>query len=120
MLWWSPRERIERLVRLEGVEHLKGGKTIVFAPHFVGFEATLARLALDYPVAMMYRGRRIPVSKPSAGRTRFGGVMYPRQGGTKKESPSSIRARFSITCLTSISVPSAPYSSRFSACSPPR
>lgn len=86
MLWWSPRERIERLVRLEGVEHLKGGKTIVFAPHFVGFEATLARLALDYPVAMMYSRQKNPrfEARLYAGRTRFGGVMYPRQGGIKK------------------------------------
>ena len=86
-LWWSPRERLRNLVRLEGVEHLKpGGKTIVFAPHFVGFEATLARLALDYPVAMMYSRQKDPLfeARLLAGRTRFGGVMYPRQGGINR------------------------------------
>jgi KDO2-lipid IV(A) lauroyltransferase len=87
ILWWSPRRRIESLVRLEGVEHLKGhAKTIVFAPHFVGFEATLFRLSLDHPVAMMYSRQKDPLfeARLIAGRTRFGGFMYPRQGGIKK------------------------------------
>jgi Kdo2-lipid IVA lauroyltransferase/acyltransferase len=87
ILWWSPRSRIESLVRLEGVEHLKGhAKTIVFAPHFVGFEATLYRLSLEYPVAMMYSRQKDPLfeARLIAGRTRFGGLMYPRQGGIKK------------------------------------
>jgi KDO2-lipid IV(A) lauroyltransferase len=87
ILWWSPRERIQALVRLEGVEHLKGhAKTIVFAPHFVGFEATLVRLTLDYPLAMMYSRQKDPSfeARLLAGRMRFGGVMIPRQAGVKK------------------------------------
>jgi KDO2-lipid IV(A) lauroyltransferase len=85
-LWWGPRERIEQMVRLEGTEHLRGKKTIVFAPHFVGFEATLARLALEFRVAMMYSRQKDPrfEARLYAGRTRFGGVMYPRQGGIKR------------------------------------
>jgi KDO2-lipid IV(A) lauroyltransferase len=87
ILWWSPRSRIEKLVRIEGLENLKAGtKTIVFAPHFVGFEATLARLALEFPVAMMYSRQKDALfeARLLAGRTRFGGFMYPRQGGIKK------------------------------------
>jgi Kdo2-lipid IVA lauroyltransferase/acyltransferase len=87
ILWWSPRRRIEALVRLEGLEHLEGtGKTIVFAPHFVGFEATLSRLALDFPVSMMYSRQKDPLfeGRLLKGRTRFGGVMFPRQAGIKK------------------------------------
>ncbi|HZO04084.1 MAG TPA: lipid A biosynthesis acyltransferase [Burkholderiales bacterium] len=87
ILWWSPRGRIENLVRIEGREHLEGHtKTIVFAPHFVGFEATLARLALDFPVSMMYSRQKDPrfEARLLAGRTRFGGVMFPRQAGIKK------------------------------------
>ena len=86
ILWWSARERIRDLVRLEGVENLKGhARTIVFAPHFVGFEATLARLALDFPVSMMYSRQKDPVfeARLYKGRTRFGGVMLPRQAGIK-------------------------------------
>jgi KDO2-lipid IV(A) lauroyltransferase len=87
MLWWSPRSRIEALVRVEGLEHLKDkGKLIVFAPHFVGFEATLARLGLEFPVAMMYSRQKDPrfEARLLAGRTRFGSLMYPRQGGIKR------------------------------------
>lgn len=86
VLWWSPRERIEQLVALEGLEHLQPGKrTIVFAPHFVGFEATLARLSLDRPVAMMYSRQKDPAFEAQLlrGRTRFNGRMYPRQAGIK-------------------------------------
>ena len=86
ILWWSPRSRIRDLVRVEGLEHLKGhSKTIVFAPHFVGFEATLARLGLEFPVAMMYSRQKDPVfeARLLAGRTRFGGRMFPRQAGIK-------------------------------------
>jgi KDO2-lipid IV(A) lauroyltransferase len=86
ILWWSPRERIQALVRIEGRDNLKlNTKIIVFAPHFVGFEATLARLALEFPVAMMYSRQKDPLfeARLLRGRTRFGGVMFPRQAGIK-------------------------------------
>jgi KDO2-lipid IV(A) lauroyltransferase len=86
ILWWSPPERIKDLVRIEGLENLKGNaRTIVFAPHFVGFEATLARLGLEFPVAMMYSRQKDPVfeARLLAGRTRFGSLMFPRQAGIK-------------------------------------
>lgn len=89
ILWWSPRGRIQDLVTVDGLDTLRslsGKKIILFAPHFVGFEATLARLALELPVAMMYSRQKDPLfeARLLAGRTRFGGVMYPRQGGIRK------------------------------------
>ena len=86
ILWWSSKERIREVVVLEGLENLKGhARTIVFAPHFVGFEATLARLALDFPISMMYSRQKDPLfeARLYKGRTRFGGVMLPRQAGIK-------------------------------------
>jgi Kdo2-lipid IVA lauroyltransferase/acyltransferase len=86
MLWWSSPERIRSLVRVEGLEHLSPKrKTIVFSPHFVGFEATLSRLGLEFPVAMMYSRQKNPVFEAQLirGRTRFGGIMLPRQAGIK-------------------------------------
>lgn len=88
ILWWSSRERIEKLVTVEGLETLSalsGSRIILFAPHFVGFEATLARLALEFPVAMMYSRQKDPLfeARLLRGRTRFGGVMFPRQAGIK-------------------------------------
>jgi Kdo2-lipid IVA lauroyltransferase/acyltransferase len=86
LLWWGSPERIRELVRLEGVEHLPKGKTILLAPHFVGLDATLARLSLDYPVAMMYSRQKDPLFDRlmAGGRTRFGGQMFPRQAGVKE------------------------------------
>jgi len=84
ILWWAPRARVERLVRLEGLEHLKSHeRTILFAPHFVGLDATLSRLSLEFPVAMMYSRQKDPLfdSLMYNGRTRFGGRMFPRQAG---------------------------------------
>lgn len=87
ILWWAPRGRVERLVRIEGLEHLpKSGGVILFAPHFVGLDATLLRLSLDYPVAMMYSRQKDPRFEALLyrGRTRFGGRMFPRQAGVKE------------------------------------
>jgi KDO2-lipid IV(A) lauroyltransferase len=89
VLWWSSRERIARLVRFEGLEHLRalqGKPVILFAPHFVGLDATLQRLSLEFPVAMMYARQKNPLMERVLyrGRTRFGGRMFPRQAGVKE------------------------------------
>jgi KDO2-lipid IV(A) lauroyltransferase len=89
VIWWSRRSRIERLVKLEGIEHLRaldGKPVIIFAPHFVGLDATLQRLSLDMPVAMMYARQKNPVMERTLhrGRTRFGGHMYLRTQGVKE------------------------------------
>jgi KDO2-lipid IV(A) lauroyltransferase len=89
VIWWSRRERIERLVRLEGLEHLRaldGKPVIIFAPHFVGLDATLQRLSLEMPVAMMYARQKNAVMERTLyeGRTRFGGHMYLRTEGIKE------------------------------------
>lgn len=90
ILWWSSRERVENLVRLEGLEHLEavaGGPVIVFAPHFVGLDQTLARLSLERDVAMMYSKQKDPVFDGLLyrGRIRFGRArMFPRQAGVEE------------------------------------
>ena len=86
VIWWSRRSRIERLVKLEGIEHLRaldGKPVIIFAPHFVGLDATLQRLSLEMPVAMMYARQKNAVMERTLyeGRTRFGGHMYLRTEG---------------------------------------
>jgi KDO2-lipid IV(A) lauroyltransferase len=85
-LWWGSRERIRSMVRLEGTENLKSRRTIILAPHFVGLDMTLARLSLDYPVAMMYSRQKDPRFERLLyeGRTRFGGRMIARQAGVKE------------------------------------
>jgi KDO2-lipid IV(A) lauroyltransferase len=87
ILWWAPRERVERLVRIEGLENVRNtsGPIIFFAPHFVGFDATLLRLSIDFPLAVMYGRQKDPVADRLLyrGRSRFGAQMIPRQAGVK-------------------------------------
>jgi KDO2-lipid IV(A) lauroyltransferase len=93
ILWWSPRGRIERLVRIDGVEHLRalaGRPVILFAPHFVGLDVPISRLSMDFPVAGMYSRQKDPLLDEllCRGRTRFGGKLILRQHGLRP----SIRA----------------------------
>lgn len=57
ILWWAPKARIRRLVRVEGEEHLRaaaGGPVILLAPHFVGMDAGWIGLACDHAMMGMY------------------------------------------------------------------
>ncbi len=87
--WWSSRRRIERLVSVEGIEHLRalsGGPLIVLAPHFVGLEATACRLAPEIRGLGMYtqaKNRRFG-ERLLRGRLRFGEqVLVTRQDGVR-------------------------------------
>ncbi len=87
--WWSSRRRIERLVSVEGMEHLRalaGRPLIMLAPHFVGLEATACRLAPETRGVGMYtqpKNRRFG-ERLLRGRLRFGEqVLVTRQDGVR-------------------------------------
>jgi Kdo2-lipid IVA lauroyltransferase/acyltransferase len=89
ILWWAPAERIERMVRIEGLRHLEalaGKPVIVLAPHFVGFDFTWSRLCFDFPMALMYsRQKDAHLNRLMlAGRNRFGATIFARQAGVKE------------------------------------
>jgi Kdo2-lipid IVA lauroyltransferase/acyltransferase len=93
ILWWAPRRRIESMVRIEGLEHLKaleGRRVIIFAPHFVGLDAAFLRLTCEFSMATMYSHQKDPLfdSLLSRGRARFGAQLLPRRGGVR----ASLRA----------------------------
>jgi len=86
VLWWSSRGRIARFVRFEGTEHLKaleGKRVILLAPHFVGLDAAVTRLAMDFLLAGMYSNQSDPYFNRvmDERRNRFGGFSFPRQAG---------------------------------------
>ena len=86
VLWWSSRGRIARFVRIEGLEHLKaleGKRVILLAPHFVGLDAAVTRLAMDFLLAGMYSNQSDPYFNRvmDERRNRFGGFSFPRQAG---------------------------------------
>jgi len=77
ILWWAPRERVTRLVRIVGLEHiqaLKGKPLILLAPHFVGLDAGCTRLTCEIDMAGIYAKQKDPFFDALllSGRTRFG------------------------------------------------
>jgi KDO2-lipid IV(A) lauroyltransferase len=90
ILWWSRPERVERLVHIEGFEHLQAladKRVVLLAPHFLGLDAGGVRLSKQWPrMASMYSRQKDPLFDRllQRGRLRFGGRIYPRQAGIRK------------------------------------
>ena len=89
LLWWAPRARIERLVRIEGLEHLraaKGAPVILLAPHFAGLDAGFSRLSCEEDMVSMYANQKDAAFTAllRRGRTRFGDQrLVSRQEGVR-------------------------------------
>jgi len=93
LLWWAPRARIERLVRIEGLAQLQAamgtpGDTpvILLVPHFVGLDAGAIRLACEANCTAMYARQKDAVfdERLHRGRKRFGDqCIYSRQDGIR-------------------------------------
>jgi KDO2-lipid IV(A) lauroyltransferase len=88
ILWWGSEERIKRMVRLEGLEHLDaaGPKVIVLAPHFAGLDAAGIRLSIDRELSSLYSHQKDPVLDRLLlrSRTRFRPHIVSRQQGLRK------------------------------------
>src|SRR5258706_975226 len=89
IVWWAPRERVERLVRIEGLEHLRAlGATpsILLAPHFVGADIGGSRLGAEVNMVSMYSTQKDRALSDLLihGPSRFGTPkLVLRQGGTR-------------------------------------
>ena len=89
LLWWAPRARIEKLVRIEGLEHLRahpGAPVILLAPHFAGLDAGFTRLSCEEDMVSMYANQKdVRFSNLlMRGRTRFGDQrLVSRQEGIR-------------------------------------
>ena len=89
ILWWSSRERVMRLVRIEGLEHWKAlGKrpAIWFVPHFVGLDAAGTRTSAEFEAASIYSRQRNPILERWLyhGRSRFiASRLFSRQEGVR-------------------------------------
>jgi KDO2-lipid IV(A) lauroyltransferase len=85
--WWSSPERLRRIVRIEGQEHvdaLQGQLVIVLVPHFVGIELEGLRMTLDYRGVAVYVRQKNPYIDAflKRKRERFQGTrMISRQEG---------------------------------------
>ena len=92
LAWWASRERLERLVRVEGAERVAalqaaGRPIILLAPHFVGLDIGGTRISLGLDVVSIYaKQKKNPVLDRWLyhGRSRFGDqLLLSRQDGVR-------------------------------------
>ena len=89
ILWWSSRERVQRLVRIDGLDHwqaVAGRPVIMLAPHFIGLDMGGVRLATEHQMLSVYSRQTDPEFDAVLfrGRTRFvTPVLYSRQQGAR-------------------------------------
>jgi KDO2-lipid IV(A) lauroyltransferase len=89
ILWWGSRERVLRMIRVDGLEHWQAvaNRPVIFlAPHFVGLDMGGIRIGAEYRVVSVYSKQKNPAFDAVLyhGRTRF--VMpdlYSRQDGIR-------------------------------------
>ena len=89
ILWWGSKTRIQRLVRVEGIEHWQAVRerpVIWLAPHFVGLDMGGTRIITEWQGASMYSHQKNPAFDRILlrGRTRFvKPVLFSRQDGVR-------------------------------------
>ncbi len=99
LLWWASRERIERLVRVEGLEHLRAlgdAPAILFVPHFSGLDAGFTRLCCELDMVGIYSRQMDPRFGRllALGRGRFGNQrQVSRQEGVRAAISAMLRER---------------------------
>ena len=91
LLWWASAERIRRIGRVVGREHLDAvyGKqpVILLVPHFVGLDMAWTRMSMDYDMSGIYANQKNLLFNAALykGRARFGNsLMLSRQDSTRK------------------------------------
>ena len=89
LLWWSTKARLQRLIRIEGLEHwqaVAGRPVIWLAPHFVGLDMGGTRIITEWRGVSMYSHQKDPVFDRILlhGRTRFvTPELFSRQDGIR-------------------------------------
>ena len=91
ILWWGSRERLSRLIRVDGAERIHAAKdagrpVILLAPHFVGLDIGGIGIALSFDVVSIYSAQENPVFDHLLlhGRKRFGDqLLLSRQDGAR-------------------------------------
>ena len=76
ILWWGSKERVQRLVRIEGLENwdaVRDRPVMLLAPHFIGLDFGGTRIATEWAGCSMYRQQSNPVMDRMLlhGRSRF-------------------------------------------------
>lgn len=89
ILWWSSAQRIQRLVRVLGREHLQAVENqpvILLAPHFVGLDVGGSWMTQHVNLVSIYSNQKNPLFHKMLlrGRSRFGNpALFTRQQGMR-------------------------------------
>jgi Kdo2-lipid IVA lauroyltransferase/acyltransferase len=87
--WFASRARLQRLMRIEGLAHLRaldGRPVILMMPHFTGLDMAGLRVSLETPLVSIYSRQKDAWLDAffRAKRLRFGtGIVFARQQGTR-------------------------------------
>ncbi|WP_323054936.1 lipid A biosynthesis acyltransferase [Dechloromonas sp. A34] len=87
--WWASKERLKRIIRIHGAEHLndpEGKPIILLSPHFVGLDAGATRISMYVVGCSVYSNQKNPVFNKLLydGRKRFNDtVLFSRQEGMR-------------------------------------
>lgn len=87
--WFASRERLKRLVRIQGLEHLRaleGRNVILMMPHFTGLDLAGLRISMETPVVSIYSRQKNAWLDEffRTRRLRLGtGIIFSRQQGTR-------------------------------------
>ena len=88
--WWASRERLERIIRIHGVDNLtdpEGRPVIMLSPHFVGLDAGGTVVSMHVIGCSVFSRQKNPVLDKLLydGRMRFNDViLLSRQDGMRK------------------------------------
>lgn len=88
--WWASKERLQRLIRIRGLEVLTesyGTPTILLSAHFVGLDAGATRITMDVEGCNIYSPQKNKIFDKvmQKGRARFKeGILLSRQDGMRK------------------------------------
>jgi len=91
ILWWGSRERLSRLIRVDGAQRIHAAKdagrpVILLAPHFVGLDIGGIGIALSFDVVSIYSAQENQVFDRLLlhGRKRIGDqLLLSRQDGAR-------------------------------------
>lgn len=90
VLWWGSRRRLDRMLSLEGAQHLQqvldaGDKAILLTSHNIALDFGAAALTRFYPSVGLIKQARNPLIDwlMARGRTRFKGILYTREKGMR-------------------------------------
>jgi len=92
LLWWGSRERLTRLIRIDGEAHLRTlydakKPVVLLAPHFLGLDMGGAAIAMRFDCMSIYARQKDKVIDRWLyhGRSRFGDqLLLSRQDGVRK------------------------------------